>query len=82
MLALNHNIRRLRRDRGMSQAELASRLGVSQQTVSLWEQGETNPTVENIYSIREVLEATFDELMGEFLQEDGHVYGNIICYIF
>lgn len=63
MLALCENIRRLRRARGLSQEELAGRLGVSRQSVSLWEQGETNPTVENIYAMAEVLGVSFDELM-------------------
>ena len=63
MLALNENIRRLRRAAGLSQEELAGRLGVSRQSVSLWEQGETNPTVENIYAMAEVLGVSFDELM-------------------
>ncbi len=63
MLALNENIRRLRRAAGLSQEELAGRLGVSRQSVSLWEQGVTNPTVENIYAMAEVLGVSFDELM-------------------
>ena len=63
MLALCENIRRLRRARGLSQEELAGRLGVSRQSISLWEQGETNPTVENIYAMADVLEVSFDELM-------------------
>lgn len=71
MLALNENIRRLRRARGLSQADLAVRLGVSQQSISLWEQGETNPTVENIYAMSEVLDAGFEELMGSALSKDG-----------
>ena len=63
MIALNENIRRLRRAAGLSQEELAGRLGVSRQSVSLWEQGVTNPTVENIYAMAEVLGVSFDELM-------------------
>lgn len=65
MLALSENIRRLRRAAGLSQEELAGRLGVSRQSVSLWEQGETNPTVENICAMTEVLGVSFDELMAE-----------------
>lgn len=63
MLALSENIRRLRRAAGLSQEELAGRLGVSRQSVSLWEQGVTNPTVENIYAMTEVLGVSFNELM-------------------
>ncbi len=63
MLALSENIRRLRRAAGLSQEELAGRLGVSRQSISLWEQGVTNPTVENIYAMAEVLGVSFNELM-------------------
>ena len=63
MLAVSENIRRLRRAAGLSQEELAGRLGVSRQSVSLWEQGVTNPTVENIYAMAEVLGVSFNELM-------------------
>lgn len=69
MLALSENIRRLRRARGLSQEELAGLLGVSRQSVSLWEQGETNPTMENIYAMAEVLGAGFDELMAPPAEE-------------
>ena len=58
-------LKEARRICGLSQEELAGRLGVSRQSVSLWEQGETNPTVENIYAMTEVLGVSFDELMAE-----------------
>lgn len=57
-------IRRLRRAAGLSQEELAERLGVSRQSVSLWEQGNTQPTLENLRSMTEILHTDFNTLLG------------------
>lgn len=57
-------IRRLRRAAGLSQEELAERLGVSRQSVSLWEQGNTQPTPGNLRSMTEILHTDFNTLLG------------------
>lgn len=57
-------IRRLRRAAGLSQEKLAERLGVSRQSVSLWEQGSTQPTLENLRSMTEILHTDFNTLLG------------------
>lgn len=57
-------IRRLRRAAGLSQEELAERLDVSRQSVSLWEQGNTQPTLENLRSMTEILHTDFNTLLG------------------
>lgn len=38
---LNENIKAIRRSKGLSQEELAVKLGVVRQTVSKWEQGDS-----------------------------------------
>ena len=40
---ISKNLRRFRKERGMTQDELAKKLGVSFQSVSKWEQGKSNP---------------------------------------
>jgi transcriptional regulator with XRE-family HTH domain len=50
-------IRRLRSSLGLSQAALASRLGVSSNTVARWERGVTKPTAENVARLRALEEA-------------------------
>lgn len=57
-------IRRLRRAAGLSQEELAERLGVSRQSVSLWEQGNTQPSLENLRAMTEILHTDFNTLLG------------------
>ena len=41
-------IRTARAERGLTQGELAARLGVSQGTISFWENGTESPTVEHL----------------------------------
>ncbi len=48
MKSLAVTIREARRQRGLSQVELAARLGVSQGTISLWETGAGTPTFKNL----------------------------------
>lgn len=48
----------LRKERGMTQADLAERLNVSRQAVSKWETGASLPDIENILSICKVFEVT------------------------
>ena len=41
-------IRAARKERGLTQGELAARLGVNQSTISFWENGTESPTVEHV----------------------------------
>lgn len=62
---LSDNIRNLRKNNNMSQDDLAERLGVSRQSVSLWENGQTQPTVENIIALTKIFNVTANELLDE-----------------
>jgi transcriptional regulator with XRE-family HTH domain len=48
MYPVSHAIRLARSERGLTQGELAQRLGVSQSTISFWENGAEAPTVEHL----------------------------------
>jgi transcriptional regulator with XRE-family HTH domain len=52
---LADQLRLLREDAGLSQAELASRLGVKQQQVSKWEKGTALPIVGRLRALSEAL---------------------------
>ena len=43
--------KKLRRDRGLSQSELAGRLGISKSAVNMYERGERRPDLEMIKRI-------------------------------
>jgi transcriptional regulator with XRE-family HTH domain len=47
----------------MSQEELAKRLLISRQTVSLWENDQTMPTIDNLIRLREVFGVSIDEML-------------------
>jgi len=60
-------LRRLRREKGITQVEMAELLGVSQPIVSDYERGELRLHGELIVKLREILDCSADELLG--LQE-------------
>ena len=53
----------LRRQKGLTQNELAERLGISYQAVSKWERGETLPDVMLLLDLANILETTVDRLL-------------------
>lgn len=58
----------LRKQRGMTQLELAEELNVSRQAVSRWEQGISKPSTENLVRIGELLDVSIDTLVNETAQ--------------
>lgn len=53
-----------RKEKGMTQEELAERLSVSRQTVSKWENGECMPDADKFIRLADILEVSLDELAG------------------
>lgn len=58
-----NNLIELRKLNGMSQDELADRIGVSRQTVSKYETGESLPDIEKCKRIAEVFSVSMDDLI-------------------
>ena len=48
---LQDRLYRLRRERGLSQEELAAQLGVSRQAVQKWESGVSQPSLEKLTAL-------------------------------
>ncbi len=61
---LNEKIKELRIAYGISQVELARRLGVSKQCVSNWENDNVQPSVEMLIQIARFFNVTTDYLLG------------------
>ena len=61
---LGENIKQLRKDRGMTQEELAIRLNVVRQTVSKWEKGLSVPDADMLQRMAEVLDVNISALLG------------------
>lgn len=62
-MILGEKIARLRRKNGWSQEELADKMEVSRQAVSKWESGKTQPDLETLQKIAQVLEVSVEELI-------------------
>ena len=66
----SENLASLRKSKGLSQEEIADRLGVSRQAISKWENGQALPETANIIKLCEILEVTPNELLGYEGQKD------------
>ena len=72
-MSFSNNLSTHRKQKGLSQEQLAFQIGVSRQAVSKWETGLSQPELSNIEKICEVLEITPNELMGfDVLKNDNH----------
>ena len=56
-------LRELREAKGWSQGELASRVGVSQDAIALWERGRREPSMGNFVAIARALEVSLDAFL-------------------
>lgn len=62
-MSLAENLKRIRKERHISQEELAEELNVSRQAVSKWEQGICLPEAKMLLLISEKLDVSLDDLM-------------------
>lgn len=67
-MGLGENLIRSRKKSGLSQEEVAAKLGVSRQTVSKWELGETLPDIQQAKKLSTLYHITLDELVELDLQ--------------
>lgn len=63
-MSLGENLQRLRKEKGLSQEEVARRLYVSRQSVSKWELDQSEPGVAYLKSLAKLYGVTLDELAG------------------
>ena len=66
----NETLRLKRKERGLSQEELASRLHVVRQTISKWEKGMSVSDSEQLIKIAVILETTVSELLGTQVENE------------
>ena len=70
-MSLSDNLQRLRKEKGLSQEDVAQKLFVSRQSVSKWENGNAEPGVENLKALAGLYGVTLDELVGNVTAEGG-----------
>lgn len=59
-----NKLMRHRKQLGLSQEELAEKIGVSRQAVSKWERAESSPDTENLISLSKIYNVSIDEMLG------------------
>lgn len=69
-MALNENILASRKRRGLSQEQLGDKVGVTRQTISNWELGETAPNPEQLKLLSKSLNISIDELLDNEVSEE------------
>lgn len=69
----NENMKALRKNKGLTQDELASRLNVVRQTISKWEKGLSVPDAEMLQKIADVLESDVSQLLGAPIKQNENV---------
>ena len=64
-MLLNEKLRMLRKEKNLTQEELAEQLNVSRQAITKWESGEGIPDVENLKQISTLFNVIIDDLVKE-----------------
>jgi transcriptional regulator with XRE-family HTH domain len=62
-MTIGENIQNKRKELGLSQEELAEKLLVSRQTVSLWETDQTLPTIDNLMRLKDIFGVSIDSVL-------------------
>lgn len=60
---MGSKILELRKQKHMSQEQLAEKIGVARQTISKWELGETSPDIEQSKKLAQIFHVSLDELV-------------------
>lgn len=63
-LYIGQNIRRLRRERNLTQEEVAAHLGISFQSISKWERGDGYPDITMLPALANYFGTSVDDLLG------------------
>ena len=75
---IGERITTLRKEKDISQTELAKRLSVSRQAVSKWEQGSSTPDTERLIQLAEILDTEVEYLATGVHPEPGSVVLNVV----
>ena len=64
MTNFSKRLRELRLEKGLTQKELAKELDMTQVTISYWESGEREPSINYIRALADYFDVTTDYLLG------------------
>lgn len=71
------NLQFLRKEKNMTQAELAKKISVDQTTIGRWEDGNREPTVGNVANIANVFNVSISDLLDKNLEHDNHYFDEL-----
>lgn len=63
------NLKRLRLKNNLSQEQLALKINVCRSSIAQYESGKIKPSLEIVLKIREVLNCSFEQLLGEISEK-------------
>ena len=63
-IIIAERIRELMREQGLNQVQLASRVGVKQNTISAWLLGKKEPCIASLWLLADYFEVDIDYLVG------------------
>lgn len=72
-MSFAENLKQLRKEKHLSQEELAELMEVSRQAVSKWESGDTLPDLENLIALAELYNVTLDNLVRYDADKEGYM---------
>ena len=75
---IGERITSLRKEKNISQAELAKRMDVSRQAVSKWEQGASSPDTEKLIQLAEIFDVEVEYLATGIKPEPKSVVLNVV----
>ena len=61
---MNKKLRQLREEQGLTQKDIATRLGVYPSAVTRWESGEKRPELPNLVKLADLYDVSLDYLLG------------------
>ncbi|MGE0003835.1 MAG: helix-turn-helix domain-containing protein, partial [Candidatus Izemoplasmatales bacterium] len=70
-MTLGEKLMEWRKNKGLSQEQLAEKLGLTRQSVSLWETDQTNPSLDNLVQLANLYHVSLDQLVrgeGHFIE--------------
>lgn len=71
MTAFSERLIKLRKQKGLSQEQLGAAVGVTRQTVSKWELGDTTPELGKLVQLSDYFQISVDELVGHAAENHG-----------
>lgn len=70
----NLNLIRARKSKGLTQEELAIKLDYTKSTISNWENGYSNPKIEDAFKVSEILGTDIKTLFLNQQVQESHIY--------